>query len=75
MFQLFVESILKLEVAYYNERISVWEPLVEPVLDSGKLRKWELQLEVRCKLGECGIYNWRYAVDWVNVGSTTGGTL
>ncbi|XP_052264161.1 intermembrane lipid transfer protein VPS13A-like [Dreissena polymorpha] len=44
--KLFVESILKLEVAYYNERISVWEPLVEPVLDSGKLRKWELQLEV-----------------------------
>ncbi|KAH3865966.1 hypothetical protein DPMN_029014 [Dreissena polymorpha] len=44
--KMYVESILKLEVAYYNERISVWEPLVEPVLDSGKLRKWELQLEV-----------------------------
>jgi len=41
-----VESTLKIEVAYYNEKISVWEPLLEPVLDGGKQRKWELQLEV-----------------------------
>lgn len=45
--QLYVESTLKMEVAYYNEKISVWEPLLEPVLDGGKQRKWEIQLEVK----------------------------
>ncbi|KAK3093140.1 hypothetical protein FSP39_011676 [Pinctada imbricata] len=44
--QLSVESSLKLEVAYYNEKLSVWEYLLEPVVDSGKRRKWDLQLEV-----------------------------
>ena len=44
--QLSVESRLKLEVAYYNEMLSVWEPLLEPVPDNGKYRRWELQLEV-----------------------------
>jgi hypothetical protein len=35
-----------LEVAYYNEKMSVWEPLVEPVFHEGKYRRWELGLEV-----------------------------
>ncbi|XP_033726256.1 vacuolar protein sorting-associated protein 13A-like isoform X3 [Pecten maximus] len=41
-----VESTLKLEVAYYNEKLTVWEPLVEPIMEDGKLRRWELGLEV-----------------------------
>ncbi|XP_021375808.1 vacuolar protein sorting-associated protein 13A-like isoform X2 [Mizuhopecten yessoensis] len=41
-----VESTLKLEVAYYNEKLTVWEPLVEPILENSKLRRWELGLEV-----------------------------
>ncbi|XP_052785478.1 intermembrane lipid transfer protein VPS13A-like [Mya arenaria] len=44
--KLSVESRLKLEVAYYNEKVSVWEPLLEPVLHEGKYRRWELSLEV-----------------------------
>ncbi|KAL4216396.1 Vacuolar protein [Mactra antiquata] len=44
--KLFVESRLLLEVAYYNEKMSVWEPLLEPILDQGKFRRWELALEV-----------------------------
>jgi len=48
--QLYVDARLKLEVAYYNERQSVWEPLVEPVLTDGKLKKWELQCEVSYSL-------------------------
>ncbi|KAK3590891.1 hypothetical protein CHS0354_020869 [Potamilus streckersoni] len=45
--QLNVESCLKVEVAYFNEILSVWEPVLEPVWDSGKFRKWELQLQVK----------------------------
>lgn len=41
-----VESTLKVEVAYYNEKLTVWEPLVEPIMEDGKLRRWELGLEV-----------------------------
>ncbi|CAG2221758.1 VPS13A_C [Mytilus edulis] len=41
-----VESTLKLEVAYYNEKLSVWEPLLEPVVEDGKMKRWELGLEV-----------------------------
>ena len=44
--KLSVESTLKLEVAYYNEKLSVWEPLLEPVLRDGKMKSWELGLEV-----------------------------
>ncbi|XP_060559282.1 intermembrane lipid transfer protein VPS13A-like [Ruditapes philippinarum] len=44
--KLYVESRLLLEVAYYNEKMSVWEPLVEPVFHEGKYRRWELGLEV-----------------------------
>ena len=35
-----------LEVAYYNEALAVWEPLVEPVEEDGKHRPWHISLEV-----------------------------
>ncbi|XP_048251088.1 vacuolar protein sorting-associated protein 13A-like isoform X4 [Haliotis rufescens] len=44
--KLLVDSSLLLEVAYYNEKLAVWEPLVEPILEDGKPRRWELGLEV-----------------------------
>jgi len=44
--QLCVESSLKLEVDYYNEKLTVWEPLIEPIVDGGKIRPWELSLDV-----------------------------
>ncbi|XP_041355806.1 vacuolar protein sorting-associated protein 13A-like isoform X2 [Gigantopelta aegis] len=44
--KLYVESSLRLEVAYYNERLAVWEPLLEPVIENSKPRRWELELEV-----------------------------
>lgn len=37
---------MKLEVAYYNEKLSVWESLVEPVVENGKMKKWDLGLQV-----------------------------
>ncbi|XP_056003796.1 intermembrane lipid transfer protein VPS13A-like isoform X2 [Ostrea edulis] len=41
-----VECNAKLEVAFYNEKLSVWESLVEPVMDNGKMKKWDLGLQV-----------------------------
>ena len=37
---------MKLEVAFYNEKLSVWESLVEPVVENGKMKKWDLGLQV-----------------------------
>ena len=45
-FQLCVEGSLDLEVGYYNEKLAVWEPLIEPVINEGKTRRWQLNLEV-----------------------------
>ncbi|KAK7482167.1 hypothetical protein BaRGS_00026632, partial [Batillaria attramentaria] len=44
--QLSVDSVLDLEVAYYNEKLAVWEPLIEPVIEDTKMRRWQLALEV-----------------------------
>ncbi|RUS72470.1 hypothetical protein EGW08_019773, partial [Elysia chlorotica] len=46
--ELYVESSLGLEIAYNNESIGVWEPLIEPVLDpcKGEYNKWSIGLEV-----------------------------
>ena len=47
--RLYVSCDLSTEVAYYNEKLAVWEPLIEPVEDEQKTahRPWELTLEVR----------------------------
>ncbi|XP_064645587.1 intermembrane lipid transfer protein VPS13C-like isoform X5 [Lineus longissimus] len=45
--QLSITAELKLEVAYYNERIAMWEPLLEPVEDGHVHRPWELALEIK----------------------------
>lgn len=47
-FQLSVESTFEVEVAYYNEKLSVWEPLLEPVVEDGESNRWELGLKVCC---------------------------
>ena len=41
-----VSSQLALQVAYYNELLAVWEPLVEPVEDGSHHRPWELNVDV-----------------------------
>ncbi|XP_036365427.1 vacuolar protein sorting-associated protein 13A [Octopus sinensis] len=41
-----VSSTLSLEVAYYNEKLAVWEPLLEPVVQSQKRKRWDLTVEV-----------------------------
>ncbi|KAH9502234.1 hypothetical protein Btru_070491 [Bulinus truncatus] len=43
---LFFESTLKLEVAYNNEKIGVWEPILEPVVEKSQMRKWELAFDM-----------------------------
>lgn len=42
-----VEGSLDVEVAYYNEKLAVWEPLLEPVIEDGHMRRWLLGLEVK----------------------------
>ncbi|XP_076324166.1 LOW QUALITY PROTEIN: intermembrane lipid transfer protein VPS13A-like [Tachypleus tridentatus] len=44
---LHVESVLLIEIANYNEKLALWEPLLEPVEQpSGKSKPWELVVEV-----------------------------
>jgi len=44
--QLNVSCELSLKVASYNDRLAVWELLVEPVEVDGKHRLWEIFLKV-----------------------------
>ena len=49
---------MKLEVAFYNEKLSVWESLVEPVVENGKMKKWDLGFQVGvyvCRRNVCRI--------------------
>lgn len=48
-FQLSVSAEVDLYGSYYNEHVSEWEPLIEPVADEGgqTSRNWELALEAR----------------------------
>jgi hypothetical protein len=41
-----VSSELTLEVCYYNERLAVWEPLIEPVETDMRHRPWEISIDV-----------------------------
>ena len=48
-FQLSVGAGVNFIGRYFNERVSEWEPLIEPVVDdrSQTRRDWEITLEVR----------------------------
>ena len=42
---------LQLEMCYYNEKLAVWEPLLEPVMDTeDNYRPWEILIKVRHSL-------------------------
>ncbi|XP_054711435.1 intermembrane lipid transfer protein Vps13-like [Uloborus diversus] len=43
---LYVGSSFSLEMSYYNEKIAVWEPLIEPIETSKGHRSWELMMEL-----------------------------
>ena len=49
MRQLRLSAEVHCEASYYNERLSVWEPLLEPLEDpkTGRLLAWLLAAEVR----------------------------
>lgn len=51
--QLSVRAGVGLIGNYFNENVSEWEPLIEPVVDDRQVyRHWELNLEVtKCILG------------------------
>lgn len=46
-FQLVVNGKMQLKMAFYNEKLSVWEYLVEPVLENENIKMWNLDLQVK----------------------------
>jgi len=47
--QLYAKCTVTLESAYYNEKVAVWEPFIEPVeqKQAGTHRPWQVTIEVR----------------------------
>ncbi|KAG8191289.1 hypothetical protein JTE90_003297 [Oedothorax gibbosus] len=43
---LYVGSSFSLEMSYYNEKIAVWEPLIEPIETARGHRSWEVMMEL-----------------------------
>lgn len=52
-FQHNVNCDIRLGMAFYNEKLSVWEYLVEPIMENGEVRKWYLGLQVRYHKSFC----------------------
>ena len=46
---MYLSSELSIEVAYYNETLAVWEPLIEPTLCDGVMKPWDVTAEVRMR--------------------------
>ncbi len=45
--QLRMTGELLLEMSYFNEKLAVWEPLLEPVMDTeDNYRPWEILIKV-----------------------------
>ena len=46
--QLYAKCVLSLESAYYNEKVAMWEPLIEPVehTHSDIHKPWQVTIEV-----------------------------
>lgn len=42
-----LEADISVEIAYYNEHLGAWEPLVEPIEEDRDNPRWELQIKVR----------------------------
>ena len=54
--QLQVEGSVDVEVGYYNEKLSVWEPLIEPVTEENSVRRWQIRFEVAVSDFPFGIF-------------------
>ena len=47
LFQMRMTAYLELDVSYFNEKLSVWEPLVEPnMVTEGTYDPWTLKIQV-----------------------------
>ncbi|XP_077977339.1 intermembrane lipid transfer protein VPS13A-like [Glandiceps talaboti] len=45
---LYMESEVQLEMSYYNEKLDVWEPLIEPVMErENDYRRWEMNVKIK----------------------------
>ncbi|GFT91712.1 vacuolar protein sorting-associated protein 13 [Nephila pilipes] len=43
---IYIGSSFSLEMSYYNEKIAVWEPVIEPIETTKGHRSWELMMEI-----------------------------
>ena len=42
-----MEGECRLEMSYYNEKLAIWEPLLEPIMESrNNYRPWEVTVKV-----------------------------
>ena len=50
--QMYIKCMFTVESSYYNEKVAIWEPFIEPVEDkeTGRHRPWQLVIEVRAVL-------------------------
>jgi len=50
--QMYIKCMFTVESSYYNEKVAIWEPFIEPVEDKeiGRHRPWQLVIEVRAVL-------------------------
>ena len=52
---------MRLELSYFNEKLSTWEPLIEPVMQSeNSYRPWEILVKVKINCQEKFNYNDKY---------------
>ena len=57
MLQLVVKGDIRCEASYYNEKPSVWEPLLEPLeTNKGRLEQWVISVEVHILIKLCNKY-------------------
>ncbi len=63
MFQLRIMGEVHFEMLYYNEKLAVWEPLLEPVMDTeDNYRPWEVLIKVS---GAISLLNLRKWTNWI----------
>jgi hypothetical protein len=44
------EATLSIEAAYYNEKMAIWEPLIEPVEYKDDFKPWQLNVQVKTQI-------------------------
>lgn len=61
LFQMHIAAEFHLKMMFFNEKVSTWEPLIEPVMEKeGVYRPWEVLVKVRGKKKNNSDVRYRY---------------